>query len=260
VIVLVEWQPQSSQAEQEKIGPGKEKQRVAKSSRSIKVYLEVGKKRVLAGAIDWPGWCRGARDEAAVLQALIDYAPRYERIMQAADIDFKVPTDVKALAVAERLDGNATTDFGVPDKRPSSDSAPVPAAELRRLEEVLKACWAALDETAQFAHGRELRKGPRGGGRDVDGVVQHVTGAEAGYLSSLGGKLPREMVGDISDLRDPSIGERRQIILDTLGASARGELPERGPRGGVHWTARYFVRRAAWHILDHVWEIEDRLI
>ncbi len=23
--------------------------------------------------------------------------------------------------------------------------------------------------------------------------------------------------------------------------------------------ARYFVRRTAWHVLDHLWEIEDRL-
>ena len=24
------------------------------------------------------------------------------------------------------------------------------------------------------------------------------------------------------------------------------------------WTARYAVRRMAWHVLDHVWEIEDK--
>jgi hypothetical protein len=39
----------------------------------------------------------------------------------------------------------------------------------------------------------------------------------------------------------------------------RGELAERGPRGGIRWPARYYVRRAAWHVLDHAWEIEDRL-
>jgi hypothetical protein len=50
----------------------------------------------------------------------------------------------------------------------------------------------------------------------------------------------------------------RQAIMDALAAAARGEIPERGPRGGVIWPARYFVRRVAWHALDHVWEIEDR--
>jgi hypothetical protein len=24
------------------------------------------------------------------------------------------------------------------------------------------------------------------------------------------------------------------------------------------WSPRYFVRRSAWHALDHAWEIEDR--
>jgi hypothetical protein len=35
--------------------------------------------------------------------------------------------------------------------------------------------------------------------------------------------------------------------------------PERVPRSGKLWTPRYFVRRTAWHALDHAWEIEDRL-
>lgn len=24
------------------------------------------------------------------------------------------------------------------------------------------------------------------------------------------------------------------------------------------WPVRYYVRRAAWHVLDHAWEIEDK--
>jgi hypothetical protein len=35
-------------------------------------------------------------------------------------------------------------------------------------------------------------------------------------------------------------------------------LPAAGPRGGKIWSVRYFVRRTAWHALDHAWEIEDR--
>lgn len=27
---------------------------------------------------------------------------------------------------------------------------------------------------------------------------------------------------------------------------------------GGRWPARYAVRRFAWHVLDHAWEIEDR--
>jgi hypothetical protein len=43
-----------------------------------------------------------------------------------------------------------------------------------------------------------------------------------------------------------------------LSAVACGEPVRTGPRGGVRWTARYYVRRSAWHVLDHAWEIEDR--
>lgn len=52
----------------------------------------------------------------------------------------------------------------------------------------------------------------------------------------------------------------RAAIRAALVAAARGELPERGPRGGAIWTPRYYVRRAAWHTLDHAWEIEDRTL
>jgi hypothetical protein len=50
-----------------------------------------------------------------------------------------------------------------------------------------------------------------------------------------------------------------EAAIAGMRASAAGEIPAVGPRGGKRWTARYFVRRAAWHVLDHAWEIEDRI-
>ncbi|MGH2626299.1 MAG: hypothetical protein ACRDHY_06560, partial [Anaerolineales bacterium] len=52
----------------------------------------------------------------------------------------------------------------------------------------------------------------------------------------------------------------RRAVLSGLRAAAAGRIPRRGPRGGVRWTPRYFVRRLAWHTLDHAWEIEDRIL
>src|SRR4051812_23524662 len=115
---------------------------MAKDARDIALYLEVGKKRVLAGAIEWPGWCRGGRDEHAALQALLNYAPRYERVLVASGIPFKVPESLEPLTIAERLEGTTTTDFGAPDVQPSGDALPVEAAELRRLQALLQACWS----------------------------------------------------------------------------------------------------------------------
>lgn len=224
---------------------------MARASKEIEIYLEIGNKRTFAGAIEWPGWCRSGRDEPAALQALYDYAQRYAGVLRLAHFEFQAPAELSAFAVIERLDGDATTNFGAPGKFPSSDTRPVDEAELRRLQELLQACWQAFDAAASAATGKELRKGPRGGGRNLEGVIQHVLGAEAGYLNSLGGKLEK---GEEVDL-----GRSRQAILDTLTAAARGEVPTLGPRGGVRWTPRYFVRRMAWHVLDHAWELEDRI-
>lgn len=219
----------------------------------FKVYLEVGSRRTFAAALDWPGWCRAGRDEAAALQALFEYGPRYARVLRPARLGFQAPTEAAALVVAESLPGNATTDFGAPDRAPAGDADPLGDAELRRLQVLLQACWTALDIAMESAHGRPLRAGPRGGGRALDALGEHVLRAEQSYLSALGGKVPGPKEAALS--AEPL----RRATRETLVAAAHGEIAARGPRGGKRWPPRYFVRRAAWHILDHVWEIEDRL-
>ena len=222
-------------------------------SNQVEIYLEIGSKRTFAGALDWPGWCRSGRDEDSALQALLEAGPRYGRVLSRSRLGFNAPKDVSALPVVERLKGNVTTDFGAPAMTPAHDDRPVTDADLKRLQSILRACWRALDAAVEKARGRSLRTGPRGGGRDLDKILDHVRGAETGYLSSLGGKVP-------STANDPaSTEEIHRAILDTLAASARGEIAAVGPRGGKRWLPRYFVRREAWHVLDHVWEIEDRL-
>jgi hypothetical protein len=223
--------------------------------KKLEVYLEIGKKKTFAGALDWPGWGRSGRDEASALQALFDYGPRYAKILPKS-LKFHRPTDVSEFKVIERLEGNTTTDFGAPDITPSVDTKPVDEAELKRLQTLLKAYWKAFDKAVQAASGKELRKGPRGGGRELEGIIQHVVGAEGGYLSRLAWKFKR---GEAEDLKE-ELTRTRQAVLEGLTAAAHGETPTQGPRGGVIWTPRYFVRRLAWHVLDHLWEIEDRII
>jgi hypothetical protein len=227
---------------------------MAQSANPIEVYLEIGQTRTFAVALDWPGWCRSGRDEASALQLLCDYGPRYARVLQATPLGFRAPSEVSDLAVVERVAGNATTDFGAPSLALPRDTLPVEPTELQRWQVVLQACWQALDTAIQAATGRVLSKGPRGGGRDLTKIVQHLRDVDAAYLSSLGGKL--KPGGE--DEAGQSLAPVHQAILTTLGAAARGEVPTHGPRGGARWTPRYFVRRLVWHELDHVWEIEDR--
>jgi hypothetical protein len=226
------------------------------SSSEVKIYLEIGKKRTFAAALDWPGWCRGGQDEAASLQALHDYGRRYASVLHAAHIDFQPPTQVSEFNIIERISGNATTDFGAPGIIPASDSLPVNPAELRFFKDLMVACWRAFDLAVRRAEGKELRLGPRGGGRNREEIIRHAQEAEKAYLSKLGVKF--NSVGD--QFSNEEITHIRQAILNALTSAVNGEIPPKGPRGGLHWTPRYFVRRAAWHVLDHAWEIEDRIL
>jgi hypothetical protein len=227
---------------------------MARLPNKIDVYLEVGKKKTFAGAIDWPGWCRSGRDEESALQALLDFGPRYARVLRASRLGFKKPTNGSAFVVIERLKGNATTDFGAPGIPPLSDANPVRPAELQRLQKILKACWRTFDSAVKAATGEMLRTGPRGGGRQLEAIIEHVLESNAGYLNAAGWKLQKSEGNDLTD----EFERNQQATLKALIASARGEIPAKGPRGGARWSPRYFVRRVAWHILDHAWEIEDR--
>jgi hypothetical protein len=226
---------------------------MVRSSSPVPIYLEIGKKRVFAAALDWPGWCRSGRDEESALRALLDCGTPYARVVRASGLGFKAPVSVSSFRIVERLRGDATTDFGAPGEPPAADAKPVTDADLSRFRALLKACWRAFDLAVAAAEGRELRKGPRGGGRDLEEIIAHVVGGQSGYLASLGGKLKLE------DNPRTELPRARQAVLEALEIAAHGGFPARGPRGGVRWTPRYFVRRSAWHVLDHAWEIEDRI-
>jgi len=221
---------------------------------SIDVAIERGSKRAFASALAWPGWARSGRDEESALDSLLSYGPRYAVALRGARRGFRPPKDAKALVVVERLKGDATTDFGAPSIAPAVDADPVDARELRRLRTILEATWGAFDRAADAARGKKLRTGPRGGGRSLNKIAAHVLSADGGYVRRIAGRAPAV------DERDPwsAADDIRDVIGDALGRAAREGLPERGPRGGAMWTVRYFIRRSAWHVLDHTWEIEDR--
>jgi hypothetical protein len=221
---------------------------------SFDVYVEVGKKRVFAGAIDWPGWCRSARTEEDAVAALAMYGRRYARVVARRRLGFTPLSSATELSVADRLRGDGTTDFGAPSIAPHEDARPMTDADLARARTILQACWTALDRAAEAARGVALASGPRGGGRALGKIVEHVLGADSAYLRKIAGSPPRIDAKDI----DRSAARLRDAILDALTSAVHEGLPAKGPRGGALWTPRYFVRRSAWHVLDHAWEIEDR--
>ena len=218
----------------------------------VETYLEVGVKRTFAGALDWPGWCRSSRHEEGALEALLVYGPRYADVLKGSGVRFSPPARASTFDIVERLKGDATTDFGAPSIAPKADQKPVDRRWLARDEKILRACWAAFDRAAENVDG-PLTKRPRGGGREVDAIDAHVIGAEASYARMIGVKTPPFEEADAGAVRD----DERAVVQEGLERAVTDGIPE-GPRGGKRWSARYFVRRAMWHVLDHAWEIDDR--
>jgi hypothetical protein len=223
-------------------------------SAGFDVYLEMGRKRVFAGVLEWPGWCRSGRTDEEALQALTDYGPRYVRVLGRAGEGLKPPEEPAGLCVAERLAGDATTDFGVPGGIPSFDRRPIDRDEQERLVRLLRACWRAFDGSARAAVGVELRKGPRGGGRDLDKMVNHVLEADQAYLRQVGGRYRAPTTPDPS----AEMKAVRAQVIQALRDRVVGKPPAPSRRTSPLWPPRYAVRRSAWHALDHAWEIQDR--
>jgi hypothetical protein len=197
---------------------------------ATRVYFEESKSSVFAASIDWPGWCRRAKSRDLALEALLDYEDRYAAVLS-------VPFKPGQFEVVGTIQGNATTDFGAPALETPWDAEPITKPDLARQVTVLNDCWAYFDAAVKVSPAI-LTKGPRGGGRDRDGVVAHVQEAERHYCSKLGTRLPP---------RTPWLEQRSTISVALLAGSPEGR-----------WPPRYSLRRIAWHVLDHAWEIEDK--
>ena len=212
----------------------------------ITVVLETGRTKTFASAVDWPGWCRAGRTEEAALEALAAYAARYALVTDAAGVRFP-GTAGDAFTVAERLPGNASTDFGAPGAIADADRTPTTGAQANRLTVIVRAAWTVFDRIAADTP-PELRKGPRGGGRDRDKMIDHVIGAEVMYARKIGLRH-----------RQPAITDRTAIeaLRDDVSA-VLGQPSDGSPTTEKGWPVRYAARRVAWHVLDHGWEMQDR--
>jgi hypothetical protein len=215
----------------------------------VRVMIEQGKKKAVASAFDWPGWDRGGKSEEEALAVLASYRPRYAMVAELAGLakEFGATGTVK---VVERVPGTGMTDFYTLSARPAKpEQKPMTEAECERKLALLRACWAYFDDVASRVSA-ELRKGPRGGGRNRDLIVRHVNGAEiVEFAPKVGVKSAAEAWRNadrrkLRAHREAFIGAIRDY--NARGASARS------------WTVQFVIRRCAYHMLDHAWEMEDR--
>ena len=210
----------------------------------LAVVIEAAPKKTFASAIDWPGWSRSGKTEEAAIEALLAYALRFEPVAREAGLEFPSSFDLEAV---DRREGGSGTEFGVPSRIHEVDRLPADAAEADRMARIVAAARTTFDLVAAAAPA-ELRKGPRGGGRDRDKMVAHVIESDWYYARELGLKLRQPAPTDRA-----AIESSRAAVLEVLRRPSDGS-----PLADRKWTARYAARRIAWHALDHAWEMEDR--
>jgi hypothetical protein len=215
------------------------------SRTTIQIARETSTKRTFLWAVDWPGWCRAGKTEPLALDALAAAAARYAPVARRAGLD--LPTTDLDFEVVESAAGGSGTDFGVPSAITELDRRPADAREAARIAALVEAAWATFDAVAGGAPA-ELRKGPRGGGRDRDKMIEHVIGADHAYAREIGVRVP---AGSLEERA--AVEAERAAVLDVLGRASDGS-----PLADRRWTQRYAARRIAWHALDHAWEMEDR--
>jgi pimeloyl-ACP methyl ester carboxylesterase len=206
-------------------------------------------KRSVAFALDWPGWSRGAKSAEVALETLEAYRDRYRPVVvlagMAAEFDGAGP-----LEVVEDKVGTGSTDFwGISFSPSSTEHGPMDEAELERKLTLLQACWTFFDGVAARVS-PEMRKGPRGGGRDRNRIIRHTIRTESeDFAKQVGLRIPEEAA-----LTPDGLRHHREAYLVAIRACNAGRVEKRMRS----WTLPFLIRHSAFHTLDHAWEMEDK--
>jgi hypothetical protein len=109
----------------------------------LRVILDIGKKRrVVAGAMDWPGLDRWGTSEDEALAKVKTYVPRYAGVAERAGLASAFRRE-REVEVVERVPGSSSTDFWCIAHVPSQIEREVLSeADLARRLDLLQASWS----------------------------------------------------------------------------------------------------------------------
>ena len=217
----------------------------------LRVALEIGPKgkRIVAVVPDWPGLERGATTEQAAIERVLAYLPRYAPVAKLAGMQAAFAT-ITAADVAEHYPGVGGTDFwGISFAFSSIDHQVMSGEALERELTLMRACWAFFDGVRSRVSA-EMKRGPRGGGRNRDHIVRHTFAAEQDWAKGLGVLTPDGVM-----LTDEGLQAHRDAYCHAIR-----DYHSLGKQAGkmAKWPLRYLIRHTAFHTLDHAWEMEDK--
>ena len=217
----------------------------------VRTVVEHGtkNKRSVAFSLDWPGWSRGAKSAELALETLESYRDRYRPIAALAGMAHQFDA-AGPLEVVEDKVGTGSTDFwGISFSPSSTEQGPMSDADFDRAITLLRGCWAFFDGVAARVS-PEMRKGPRGGGRDRDHIIRHTIRTESeDFATRVGLRIPEGAALSSDGLR-----QHREAYVAAMRGYNAGEF-ERPMRS---WTIPFLIRHSAFHTLDHAWEMEDK--
>jgi hypothetical protein len=215
---------------------------------TLRVILEIGKKRrVVAGATDWPGLDRWGTSEDDAISKLVSYLPRYGAVAERAGMA-KAFARARDVEVVERVPGSSSTDFwGIAHVPSQIEREVLSPTDLERRLDLLRGCWTYFDDVAARVPA-ELLPGPRSAGRSRDQIIRHVVVNEPEQNSrKVEVRTERDVV-----LTPKGLAKHREAYLDAIRAYNAEGKPART------WPIQFLIRRTAYHVMDHTWELEDR--
>ena len=216
----------------------------------VRTVVEHGTKdkKSVAFSLDWPGWSRGAKSAELALETLEAYRERYRPIADlagmASEFDAAGPLEI----VEDRVGPGSVDFWGISFSPSSTEHGPLGDGEFDRKIKLLRASWAYFDSVAARVS-EEMRKGPRGGGRDRTRIIRHTIRTESeDFAKQVGLRIPEEAA-----LTPEGLRQHRETYVEAMRAYDAGV----GKRM-KSWTVPFLIRHSAFHTLDHAWEMEDK--
>jgi hypothetical protein len=207
-----------------------------------------GKKSV-AFSLDWPGWNRGAKSPDVALETLESYRARYRPIADLAGMANEFDAAGPLQIVEDRVGPGSVDFWGISFSASSTEHERLSDAEFDRKIALLRAAWAFFDSVAARVS-EEMRKGPRGGGRDRTRIIRHTIRTESeDFAKQVGLRIPEE-----GALTPEGLRQHRESYIEAMRAYNAGKV-EKPMRS---WTLPFLIRHSAFHTLDHAWEMEDK--
>ena len=222
---------------------------------SIRVWLEPNYDHGRTGAwlLDWPGaFTWGATRDTAVARTTSAAHRFVEWLAEHGDDAPPVPLttpevvdEVAAHTLADGYEVNAT--FSADDRQVTRDEV---ETTLRRLAFARSDLLTVVDRLL----GSE--SAVTQGDRDVDAVLRHLSAAETWFVSRLDPSARFE--GAREDTAD-YLRASREFLADGLRRLVADDVQPRTDGKGERWTLAKVLRRAVYHSLDHLDELDRRL-